>query len=44
MDELGEHRDLRDSGHRNVISYVHGEKCVVLLCLLKSGLSLPKIV
>jgi hypothetical protein len=40
MDELSEHRDLRGSGRRSVICYIHGEGCVVLLCLLKSGLSL----
>jgi hypothetical protein len=42
MDEVGERRDLRGSGCWSVIPYVHGEGFVVLLCLLKSGLSLPK--
>jgi hypothetical protein len=38
MDELSEHRDLRGSGHWSVITYVHGKECIVLLCLLLSGL------
>jgi hypothetical protein len=38
MDELSEHRDLRGSCHWSVITYVHGEECLVLLCLLLSGL------
>ncbi len=32
MDEHGEHKDLRGSGRRSVIPYVHGRE-VVLLCV-----------
>jgi hypothetical protein len=31
MDERGGHEDLRDSGRRSVIPYVHGRTGVVLL-------------
>jgi hypothetical protein len=33
MDKLDEHRDLRGLGCRKVILYIHGEGCVVLLCV-----------
>jgi hypothetical protein len=36
MDEHGEHEDLRGSGHRSVIPYVHGR--IELYC---STLALP---
>jgi hypothetical protein len=43
MDEHGEHRYLRGSGRRIVIPYVHGrDECCIIVCLLKSGLSLLK--
>jgi hypothetical protein len=39
MDERGGHEDLRGSGHRSVIPYVHGR--TELYCSSLSYLSLP---
>jgi hypothetical protein len=39
MDERGRHKDLRGSGHRSVIPYVHGR--TELYCSTLSYLSLP---
>jgi hypothetical protein len=44
--EYGGHEDLRGSGRRSVIPYVHGRKGVVLLCLsarLRSSLFSPSV-
>jgi hypothetical protein len=44
MDKHGEHKDLRNSGHRNVIPYVHRRaECCIAVCLLKSRLSLLEV-
>jgi hypothetical protein len=34
MKEHGAHRDLRGSGRRSVIPYVHGRMGIALLCVL----------
>jgi hypothetical protein len=44
MDEDGEHQDLRDSGHRSIIPYVHGrDECCITMCMLKSRLRLSVV-
>jgi hypothetical protein len=44
MDEHDEHLDLRGSGYRSIIPYVHGrDGCCITMCLLKSWLSLLKL-
>jgi hypothetical protein len=41
MDEHGELKELRGSGRRRVIPYVHErDECCIAVCLLKSKLSL----
>jgi hypothetical protein len=31
------HGGLRGSGHRSVISYIHGESCCIAMCVVKSS-------
>jgi hypothetical protein len=41
MNKHGGHEDLRGSGHRSVILYIHGRiRVVVLLCVVLVGLNL----
>jgi hypothetical protein len=34
MEEHGGHEDLRGSGRRSVIPYVHGKMCCIVVCAL----------
>jgi hypothetical protein len=44
IDEHDEHKYLCGSCHRSIIPYVHGgDECCIVVCLLKSRLSLLEV-